>query len=126
MKRTPFLLLATLFLGVPAMAQLFIQQQAQTAYDQKSYAKALELLKKAPDSELNRYEIAVSLFKTEKWDEAIKATNDALQTAQWKARLYICSAKFMSKRPKRAGNWATKSGVRTNIPKLKATKNHCN
>ena len=101
MKRTSFLLCASLFLALPIMAQT--PADIEKALGEKSYARALELLQKAPETEQTRYQTALALFKTEKWDAAIAAANDALKTANWKARIHYLLGEIYVKAPK--GGW---------------------
>ncbi|HEY0076529.1 MAG TPA: MG2 domain-containing protein, partial [Abditibacteriaceae bacterium] len=81
------------FLVVPAQAQGDALKDADAAWNEKSYARALELYRKAlnagnvRDREEIEYRIAVSLGKTQKWDEAITAANALLGKTEWKARV---------------------------------------
>jgi uncharacterized protein YfaS (alpha-2-macroglobulin family) len=85
-----------------------LQIQGDKAYEQKSYARALELYRAAKNAgtarsnEMLDYKIIQSLYKTEKWDEAIATANASLKTAQWKARLYYVLAQIYVKAPKTA------------------------
>ena len=87
-------LLGALFCAIPARAQEDVVKQADAAWNEKSYARALELYKKAlaggavRDREEIEYRIAVSLGKTQKWDEAIDAAKTLLGKTEWKARVY--------------------------------------
>ena len=98
-----FAALATLllfFCAVSARAQNAmkpnLRQQADAAFNEKSYARAVELYRQVKaagpslDEAIVNYNIAVSLFKMEKWDDAIKAANYTLENSDWKARvLYL-------------------------------------
>lgn len=85
-----------------------ILAQADKAYGEKSYARALELYRAAKaagpvrEPEKVDYQIVQSLFKTQKWDEAISAANTALKTANWKARFYYVLGQLYVKAPKSA------------------------
>ncbi len=87
-------LLGALFLPRPASAQEDVVKQADAAWNEKSYARALELYRAAlvagavRDREEIEYRIAVSLGKTEKWDEAFASANTLLGKTEWKARIY--------------------------------------
>ena len=87
-------LLGALFCALPARAQEDVLKQADAAWNEKSYARALELYKKVlaggavRDREEIEYRIAVSLGKTQKWDEAIETANALLGKTEWKARVY--------------------------------------
>jgi alpha-2-macroglobulin len=89
-----FALCGALFLARPARAQEDVLKQADAAWNEKSYARALELYRKAlaqgqvRDREEVEYRIAVSLGKTQKWDEALVAANALLGKTEWKARIY--------------------------------------
>ncbi len=86
--------LGALFCAVPARAQNEILKEADAAWNEKSYARALELYRKAivqnqiRDRDEMDYRIAVALGKTQKWDEAIAAANALLGKTEWKARIY--------------------------------------
>lgn len=81
-------------MAIPARAQNEVLKQADAAWNEKSYARALELYRKAiaqnqiREREEMDYRIAVSLGKTQKWDEAIEAGKALLGKTQWKARIY--------------------------------------
>ncbi len=73
-----------------------LRQQADATFNEKSYARAIELYRQVKavgpslDEAIINYNIALSLFKMEQWDEAIKAANYTLQNSDWKARvLYL-------------------------------------
>ena len=96
---TLLLLVCALFAN-PARAQNpmkpNLRQQADAAFNEKSYARAVELYRKVKaagpslDEAIVNYNIAVSLFKMEKWDDAIKSANYTLENSDWKARvLYL-------------------------------------
>ncbi len=63
---------------------------AEQAMTEKSYAHALELLRAAKaggrEPERVQYDMALALWKTQKWDEAIAAASEGAKTAAWKAR----------------------------------------
>jgi tetratricopeptide (TPR) repeat protein len=67
--------------------------QADAAWNEKSYARALELYQKlltsnnVRDRDEIEYRIAVSLSKTEQWDKAIAAGEALLEKTTWKARV---------------------------------------
>jgi tetratricopeptide (TPR) repeat protein len=80
----------------PAAAQgnrkMTVLQQADAAWNEKSYARALDLYRKAlqgkvADRDEVEFRIAVSLGKTEQWDAAIAAGETLLAKTQWKARV---------------------------------------
>jgi uncharacterized protein YfaS (alpha-2-macroglobulin family) len=82
-------------LAVPsAWAQSDLQKQADAAWDEKSYARALELYQKiaasgtASDSDELNFRIAVALGKTEKWDAAFAAGEKLASNTPWKARVF--------------------------------------
>ncbi|MDQ3815319.1 MAG: MG2 domain-containing protein, partial [Armatimonadota bacterium] len=84
---------AMLWGALPAHAQDDVLKQADAAWNEKSYARALELYRKAlqsgplRDREEVEYRVAVALGKTEKWDEAITAAEALLAKTEWKARV---------------------------------------
>ncbi len=76
--------------------KLNLRQQADAAFNEKSYARAIELYRQVKeagpslDEAIVNYNIAVSLYKMEKWDEAIKSANYTLENSDWRARvLYL-------------------------------------
>jgi len=80
--------------------------QANAAYAEKSYARAVELYRKAlaDGSAKNRddvqFRIALSLRKSQKWDEAIRAHEAILQTeTYWKARVLASLARLYTEVP---------------------------
>src|SRR5689334_12160828 len=86
----------------PALAQDDAMQQAEAAWNEKSYARALDLYRKAlqagrvADRDEVEYRIAVSLGKTEQWDAALAAGQDLLaktvskaRVLYWLGRLYV-------------------------------------
>ena len=73
-----------------------LRDRADAAFREKSYARAVELYRQRKaagaslDESIINYNIAYSLFKMEKWDEATKAANYTLEHSDWKARvLYL-------------------------------------
>jgi uncharacterized protein YfaS (alpha-2-macroglobulin family) len=92
-----------------AQTPMDLQQQADKAFDEKSYARALELYRSAKaagpvrEPEKVDYRIVLSLFKTEKWDDAIDSANFALNSAVWKARFHYALGQIYVKAPK--GGW---------------------
>ena len=73
-----------------------LRAQADAAFAEKSYARAIELYRQVKaagpslDEAIVNYNISVSLYKMEKWDEAIKSANFTLENSDWKARvLYL-------------------------------------
>ena len=73
-----------------------LRARADAAYAEKSYARAVELYRQLKtagpimDEPIVNYRIANSLFKMEKWDEAIASANYTLDHFEWKARtLYL-------------------------------------
>lgn len=73
-----------------------LRGQADAAFNEKSYARAVALYRQVKaagpslDEAIVNYNIAVSLFKTEKWDDAIKSANYTLDNSDWRARvLYL-------------------------------------
>jgi uncharacterized protein YfaS (alpha-2-macroglobulin family) len=89
-----------------AQAPLDMQQQADKAFAEKSYARALELYRSVKaagqvrEAEKIDYRIVVSLFKTQKWDEAIDSANFALKSAAWKARFHYLLGQIYVQAPK--------------------------
>ncbi|HEX8235004.1 MAG TPA: MG2 domain-containing protein [Abditibacteriaceae bacterium] len=90
-------LVTMLLCMTPANAQgtkkMSVLQQADAAWNEKSYARALEMYRKAlqggrlADRDEVEFRIAVSLGKTEQWDAAIAAGEALLAKTQWKARV---------------------------------------
>ncbi len=73
-----------------------VRKQADAAYAEKSYARAVELYRQVKaagpslDEAIVNYNISRSLYKMERWDEAIKSANYTLDSSDWKARaLYL-------------------------------------
>ena len=73
-----------------------LRPKADAAFDEKSYARAVELYRQIKaagpvrDEPIVNYRISYSLFKTEKWDDAIDSANYTLEHSDWKARvLYL-------------------------------------
>ena len=78
------------------MSKHTLRQQADAAFAEKSYARAIELYRQVKaagpslDEAIINYNVSVSLFKMEKWDDAIKSANYTLENSDWKARvLYL-------------------------------------
>ena len=78
------------------MTKQTLRKQADAAFAEKSYARAIELYRQVKaagpslDEAIVNYNIVVSLYKMEKWDDAIKAANYTLENSDWKARvLYL-------------------------------------
>ena len=77
-------------------AQNALRAQADAAFNEKSYARAVALYRqvkaagRSTDEEIVNYNISLSLFKMEQWDAAIKSANYTLENSDWKARdLYL-------------------------------------
>ena len=77
-------------------AKLSLRGQADAAFNEKSYARAVELYRQVKaagpslDESIVNYNISVALFKMEKWDEAIQSANYTLENSDWPARvLYL-------------------------------------
>ena len=92
------LLLMSSILASDARAQNApdLRARADAAYDEKSYARAVELYRQLKtagpvmDEPIVNYRIANALFKMEKWDEALDSANYTLDHFEWKARtLYL-------------------------------------
>ena len=73
-----------------------LRQQADAAFAEKSYARAIELYRQVKaagpslDEAIINFNISQSLAKMEKWDEAIKSANYTLENSDWPARvLYL-------------------------------------
>ena len=73
-----------------------LRQQADAAFAEKSYARAIELYRQVKaagpslDEAIVNYNVSVALFKMEKWDDAIKSANFTLENSDWRARvLYL-------------------------------------
>ena len=73
-----------------------LRQKADAAFNEKSYARAVELYRQVKaagpslDEAIINYNISVSLFKMERWDDAIKSANYTLENSDWRARvLYL-------------------------------------
>ena len=96
-----------LLASVPIMAQdkPDTLAQARQALAEKSYGRAVELFRAAQaagavrEPERVQYELALSLFKSEKWDEALAAANTGAQTANWKARFHYLLGQIYVKIP---------------------------
>ncbi|HEX8552097.1 MAG TPA: MG2 domain-containing protein [Abditibacteriaceae bacterium] len=73
MRKLLWILAALFIFGRGASAQTSIQQQADAAWNERSYARALELYRQVQGGNRDEtdYRIAVSLGETQKWDEAI-------------------------------------------------------
>ena len=106
-----------------------LRVQADKAWDEKSYARALELYRqllpdtKKPESEQIEYRIAVSLGETEQWDAAVDASEKLLQSAQWKARVLYWLGRLYTKVPDRAWKVGERLYYGDDYPKTdKATK----
>ena len=99
--------------------------QAQSAMNEKSYARALELLRAAKatgnvrEPERVNYEIALALFKSEKWNDAILAANEGLQTANWKARFHYLIGQIYFKIPHTAWKIGDKTVRQDEYPEVK-------
>lgn len=125
MKRI-FALLTLFFLCAFAHAQTDVQSQADRAFAEKSYARALELYRRAKaagavrESEKVDYQIVQSLFKTEKWDEAINAANFALKGASWKARFHYLLGQIYVKAPKQAWKLGDKIWRQDEYPEVES------
>ncbi|MBV9469317.1 MAG: hypothetical protein JOZ57_08730, partial [Abitibacteriaceae bacterium] len=101
---------------LPAHAQQDVVQQADAAWNEKSYARALELYRKALANngvgarrEDVEYRVAVSLGKTEQWDAAITAGEALLPKTEWKARVLYWLGRLYTVVP----HQGYKVGVRT-------------
>ena len=73
-----------------------LRKQADAAFNEKSYSRAIELYRQVKaagpslDEAIININISVSLYKMEKWDEAIKSASYTLDNSDWKARvLYL-------------------------------------
>ena len=82
--------------NAPDMPRQTLREQADAAFAEKSYARAIELYRQVKaagpslDEAIINYNISLSLFKMEKWDEAIKSANYTLENSDWRARvLYL-------------------------------------
>ena len=113
----------SLFLIIAALALIFLatekptraqessanlRVQAERAWNEKSYARALELYRQLlpntqkPEREQVEYRIAVSLGETEQWDAAVTESEKLLPDAQWKARVLYWLGRLYTKLPDRA------------------------
>ncbi len=101
------------------------QNSIEQALQEKSYARALELLRAAKASggarEIEKldYQIVLALFKTEKWDEAIESANFALKTADWKARFHYLLGQIYAKAPKSGWKLGDKTWRQDEYPTVK-------
>ena len=82
--------------NAPGMPRQTLREQADAAFAEKSYARAIELYRQVKaagpslDEAIINYNISLSLYKMEKWDEAIKSANYTLENSDWRARvLYL-------------------------------------
>ena len=115
-----FALCASFFVrSARAQTPVDFQTQADAALQEKSYARALELLRLAPQNEKTQFQIATALFKTEKWDEALAATQSALQTAKWKARFHYLRGQITVKAPKNGWKLGEKTWRQDEYPEVK-------
>ncbi|RYG71533.1 hypothetical protein EON80_05120, partial [bacterium] len=107
-----------------AQTPMDLQQQADKAFTEKSYARALELYRNAKaagpvrEAEKVDYRIVVSLFKTEKWDEAIDSANFAVKSAVWKARFQYLLGQITIKAPKSGWKLGDKTWRQDEYPKV--------
>lgn len=89
----------------PSATQAENLKQAAAAWNEKSYARAIELYRAAQkqgdlaDADEVQYRIAVALGKTEKWDEAIAAGEALAAKSPWKARVYYWLGQLYHKVP---------------------------
>ncbi|BCM91290.1 hypothetical protein IAD21_03156 [Abditibacteriota bacterium] len=99
--------------------------QARQALNEKSYGRAIELFRAAKaagpvrESERVNYELTLALFKSEKWDEAIAAANEGIQTASWKARFHYLLGQIYVKVPHRAWKIGDKTIRSEEYPEVK-------
>ena len=126
--------LAVIFLATekPTRAQAAptaLRVQAEKAWNEKSYARALELYRQLlpqtqkPESEQVEYRIAVSLGETEQWDAAVEAGEALLKSAQWKARVLYWMGRLYTKLPDRAWKVGERLYYGDDYPKIEgATK----
>ena len=82
-----------------------LRARADAAFQEKSYARAIELYRQRKekgaslDEAIINYNIATSLYKMQKWDEAIKAANYTLKNSDWKARVFYLLGQIYFKVP---------------------------
>ncbi len=101
-------------------------KQADAAWNEKSYARALELYRKvlasgAPvrEREEIEYRVAVSLGKTEQWDEAIAAGEALVAKTEWKARVLYWLGRLYTQVPDQAYRVNNKLYYGNDYPKIK-------
>jgi hypothetical protein len=103
--RLPYVVRAQNSAG-PALGE--IVKQADAAWSEKSYQRALDLYRQAQqqgavrDGDEVQYRIAVALGKTEKWDEALTAAEALLAKTTWKARVLYWMGQLYTKVPHQA------------------------
>ncbi|HEX9995866.1 MAG TPA: MG2 domain-containing protein [Abditibacterium sp.] len=125
--RFPFAILCALSLATPSQAQIPMDLtfQANKAFSEKSYGRALELYRAAKakgntaETEKIDFRIVESLFKTEKWDEAIESAQFALKSAQWKARFHYLLGQIYVKAPKSGYRLGDKTWRQNEYPEVK-------
>ena len=98
---------------------------ADKAMKEKSYGRALEILRAlkasgaAREIERVNYEIALALFKSQKWQEAVDAANEGLKTASWKARFHYLLGQLYVKIPHTAWKIGDKTVRQDEYPEAK-------
>lgn len=116
--------------AMPAAAQQNVLQQADAAWNEKSYARALELYNKALAGnavgagrrEDIEFRVAVSLGKTEQWDKAIAAGETLLPKTEWKARVLYWLGRLYTVMPHQGYKVGGKVYRGTDYPKTDAAE----
>jgi uncharacterized protein YfaS (alpha-2-macroglobulin family) len=82
-----------------------VLSQADKSFNEKSYARALELYRRAQktgqvrEPERVNFQIASALFKTERWNEALASAQNGVRTALGKARFHYLIGQIYVKIP---------------------------
>ncbi|MDF2439583.1 MAG: Outer rane lipoprotein, partial [Abditibacteriota bacterium] len=116
---------AVLTLVGPLQAQENDRQQADKAWNEKSYVRALELYRKVLSSSAQlrereeiEFRVAVALGKTEKWDEAIVEGEALSKKTQWKARVLYWMGRLYTQVPDQAYRVDKKLYYGSDYPKI--------
>ncbi len=115
-------------LFTPAHAQPDLLKQADAAWEEKSYARALELYRKVLESKDVRdrdeveFRIAVSLGSTQKWDEAVAAGEALAEKSLWKARVYYWLGRLYTVMPAQAWKVGDKLYRGDDYPKIEGAE----
>ncbi len=109
-----------------AEAPIALRAQAERAWNEKSYARSLELYRQLlpntqkAEREQVEYRIAVALGETEQWNAAVAASEALLQSAQWKARVLYWMGRLYTKLPNQAWKVGERLYYGDDYPKIDA------